>query len=575
MLNQNILNSEINKELKEFVAPADLIITEIKATLDGPRSFGITSIKNNSKLLGKLHHALNIDQYKKSKFRKNLLMHAKPADLRSYLQKTQLISPTQTTLGGVKEFEDYCEKASKLEWGNNDETKHFVKVFGYDESLIPQDEVVKQTIEDVTVAKRDPVTDTVTLTVYDTKPFRELYFFQNKIFYEAEELVENRYMRFIIQMPTGSGKTRTALEIATHFLNRENDEDEQRQVIWLAESNELNEQAIESFKRIWPYLGKKDIKLYRVWGKYTPNTIENNSFVVAGIAKLTNLLNNNPSSINPGLIICDEAHHAIAPTWKALINKLSEANGVRVIGLTATPVRGLDTAENDELIEFFQGNDHILDIDPMDSDTAIQYLQSKGYLAYISNDTQNDKIKSEEPLTIPTSVLRAASKAKELPEDFLTILAEDHKRNIAIAKKLLGLGKAKKRTLYFGTNRFQAKLMCAVLISFDIDAAYVDGETPMEYRLDVIKKFKSGDIDIICNCDLFTTGFEPKIEVVVIGRPTKSIVLHQQMIGRGMRGPKMGGTPSFELYEMDDGLEGYGIDLADHYFTQQWETSER
>ena len=102
MLNQNILNSEINKELKEFVAPADLIITEIKATLGGSGSFDITSIKNNSKLLGKLHHALNIDQYKKPKFRKNLLMHAKPADLISYLQKTKLVLPTKTKLNGFQ-----------------------------------------------------------------------------------------------------------------------------------------------------------------------------------------------------------------------------------------------------------------------------------------------------------------------------------------------------------------------------------------------------------------------------------------------------------------------------------------
>ena len=42
------------------------------------------------------------------------------------------------------------------------------------------------------------------------------------------------------------------------------------------------------------------------------------------------------------------------------------------------------------------------------------------------------------------------------------------------------------------------------------------------------------------------------------------------MVGRGMRGPKMGGTPSFELYEMDDGLEQYGIALADRYFIDQW-----
>ena len=54
----------------------------------------------------------------------------------------------------------------------------------------------------------------------------------------------------------------------------------------------------------------------------------------------------------------------------------------------------------------------------------------------------------------------------------------------------------------------------------------------------ILDKFR-----FFCNCDLFTTGFDdPKIEVIMIGRPTKSIVLHQQMIGRGMRGPKMGGT---------------------------------
>jgi superfamily II DNA or RNA helicase len=279
------------------------------------------------------------------------------------------------------------------------------------------------------------------------------------------------------------------------------------------------------------------------------------------------LLKRNPNLIAPDLIICDEAHHAIARTWKNLIEQLSTSNGARLIGLTATPIRGT-TAEDKELIEFFLGPDNIIDIDPGGELTPIDYLQKQGYLA---NVERQDKIKHDSKFIVPTAIWKAVAKSRDLPEDFLEILAQDNKRNYAIAKKLLELGKAKKRTLYFGTNRFQAKLMCAVLISFDIAAAYVDGDTPKAYRKDVINKFKSGDIDIICNCELFTTGFdEPEIQAIVIGRPTMSRILYQQMVGRGMRGPKMGGTPSFELYEMDDGLEQYGIALADRYFIDQW-----
>ena len=106
--------------------------------------------------------------------------------------------------------------------------------------------------------------------------------------------------------------------------------------------------------------------------------------------------------------------------------------------------------------------------------------------------------------------------------------------------------------------------------------AHIDASTVTEFRRESIQKFKNSEIQILFNNQVFATGFDaPSVEVLFIARPTKSPVLLLQMIGRGMRGPKMGGTTSFELYEMDDGLEGYGIDLADHYFTQQWETSER
>ena len=78
--------------------------------------------------------------------------------------------------------------------------------------------------------------------------------------------------------------------------------------------------------------------------------------------------------------------------------------------------------------------------------------------------------------------------------------------------------------------------------------------------------FPSMNINTIDNQEIVD---DPKIDAVVIGRPTTSLVLHTQMIGRGMRGPKMGGTESFDLYRINDELPG--VVLADSYFKEIWE----
>ena len=110
--------------------------------------------------------------------------------------------------------------------------------------------------------------------------------------------------------------------------------------------------------------------------------------------------------------------------------------------------------------------------------------------------------------SIPAALWRAASKARDLSPKFLEAIAEDNDRNRIIATKLLEIVKKKKRVLYFGTNVFQSKLMCAIMILNGINAVHIDGSTPHEYRRDCIRKFKNADVDIICNCDVFTTGFD-------------------------------------------------------------------
>tara|TARA_Y100000590_G_scaffold98862_2_gene112484 strand:+ start:1818 stop:3539 length:1722 start_codon:yes stop_codon:yes gene_type:complete len=571
MLNSNLTKAELVITLEKIekgklLDAIDVINTQISYE-SGGEAFAKKPIRYNSKILGTLHHILNISEYKKPEFREKLLRRAQPV---SHLTKFfNMVLPNDVPDPTISlselEISSLCKKASKLPWSNNFETRNFVHHFGYDESLIPLVKEKRADEEDVPVAKENPETGEISLSLNSTTPFRQLFSYQSRVFYKADELVEKRMMKFIIQMPTGSGKTRVAMEIASHFLNRGIEKEEPRQIIWLAEKEELLEQAIESFQNVFPHLGRKDAKIYRLYGGHKPTTFEQNSIIMANYPTLNNFLDENPDFLNPNLVICDEAHNAIAETYKPLIQGFND-KGAKVIGLTATPVRGVKTKENDELREFF--NDKLIPIETDEGsfDSAISFLQKKGYLSHVNQK----KFDSANLVgSIPQNLWKIASKARDLPDNFLKLIAENNDRNKMITIQLLEILKTKKRVLYFGTNVYQSKLMCSMMLLNEKNAVHIDGSTPHEYRRDCIKKFKNGDIDIICNANVFTTGFdEPKIEVVVIGRPTKSIVLNQQMIGRGMRGPKMGGTEEFDLYTIADQLPG--IDLAHELMEDSW-----
>ena len=138
---------------------------------------------------------------------------------------------------------------------------------------------------------------------------------------------------------------------------------------------------------------------------------------------------------------------------------------------------------------------------------------------------------------------------RDLPQGLLDIIARDDQRNIIIADYLQKLNKDRKQVLYFAPNVEQSKFMCAVMIAMGAKAAHVDGHTPIEYRREVVAKFRKSYLNFIFNFDVFSAGFDaPNIDAVFIARPTSSIVRHQQMIGRGLRGPKMGGTENCTIY---------------------------
>ena len=111
------------------------------------------------------------------------------------------------------------------------------------------------------------------------------------------------------------------------------------QIVWLAERDELCEQAITSMKRVWPHIGDVDLNIYRLWGSRHHDVLKSPAFIVATYQTLNGMLKKNHPLPAPTLVVTDEAHSVSAPTHRKVIDALS-TNKTRVIGLTATPMRG-------------------------------------------------------------------------------------------------------------------------------------------------------------------------------------------------------------------------------------------
>lgn len=465
-------------------------------------------------------------------------------------------------LVGISTDEDFktkVNKLAKLPWKNNANTQKLIQYLGLPESYIPP---VTETIPNVECICKPDV------------PFKSLLDFQTDICNRAVKTLSNPYSHFIIKMPTGSGKTRTTMEIITKELNAHPD----RSVIWLAHSEELCEQAVQCFKEVWEHVGRFDIDVMRVWGNNSLHELQRTSFIVAGLQKFYSLISNKKNneiygelvqkiSKNISLIVVDEAHKSIAPTYKKVIDTLSsQFNNVRIIGLTATPGRGSinsDSAETEELLEYY--NNEILEIDSGES-SVFSYLRNRKILAKMDYDP----LKTDLIFRLTEQEKRAVEKFYDYPEGFLERISTDSTRNLEIILKLKKVCEEKKKTIFFAGSLEHSKFICAVLIFLGFKAEHIDGSTKRERRAEIISDFKEGKLDVICNYGVLTTGFDaPNTDVVFIARPTLSVVLYSQMIGRGLRGPAIGGTEKCTIIDVIDNIENYASpDICYEYFKE-------
>ena len=526
---ESIFNSDQRKEL-------DLI-------LDAVDDNKTIKIIQDEKLLGQLHHAMNLHNYHKSSFRLKLLKHAPQKLVIKFAEK---IYPKKSLKNiSDSKYRSLVTDLSKLTWGNNANTYKFLKVFDYPEFLIPKSNQKWQNME---IIKGN----------IDSLPILKEY--QSRIFYNITKKLTTPNYRVLIQMPTGSGKTRTAIEIVCHFLNNNIDST----IVWLAESQELLDQAANSFKQIWSQNGKCNSKIYKIWGSDKVPKIKDDgaSFVVMGYAKYNSILKKNPSfSINPDLVIVDEAHQILATKYIELLDSLTDfLKGTKVIGLTATPGRGTNMEQNKKLAEQFNDNIERINvpdsIQKIDDDNVIEYLEMQGILSKIDPIPLITNIKFDISNNVWKRFVKIISnKYPDFEESELKTLAKNIHRNALIAQRIIQLLKEKKRILYFGTTSEQTLLMYATILKLGYNAGYVDAKTDKEFRKQFVDKFRNGEIDIIFNHSVFTTGFDaPETNVIFIARPICSPILISQMVGRGLRGNNVGGTKSCLFVQVVDDL---------------------
>ncbi len=418
--------------------------------------------------------------------------------------------------------------------------------------------------------------------------FYELFDYQYIIKQQVINDLENKdkhLYKILVHMPTGTGKTKTTMHIIAHYLNFISKG--KGTVIWIAHSDELLKQAYDTFISVWSHLALFNINVYKSWVEF-PSAINDGIFFTSIQALQMKVKKPIFDDIqkNASLIVFDEVHKSGAKKYKECIDKLmltENAIGKKFIGLTATPGRTTEFSRQNVL--FRNDFDHFIGIDVdrinnisltpnearnyQGSKDPIKYFQEHNYLSRIIAEPLKFELDSATYEKLKKEYL---GKRDDYSDALLKEIGLNKSRNMLIVEKLQELHRNNIPTIVFACSLQHAKMLSAFLRMLNIDNSLVIGDMGTYERREAIQDFKSGKVNFIINYEILTTGFDStNIKCVFITRPTKSVILYSQMIGRGLRGIKMGGNAECKLIDLQDNIEQFSNECeAFTHFDSYW-----
>ncbi|MBQ8673683.1 MAG: DEAD/DEAH box helicase [Bacteroides sp.] len=307
----------------------------------------------------------------------------------------------------------------------------------------------------------------------------------------------------MVQMPTGTGKTHVLAEVVNGFLGTDDtDKSVTKRILIVAHRIELIGQIRETLSRFHYSLPS----LTEGQGGGSAVSVESIQTISRRIESL---------DFTPDLVIIDEAHHALAKTYRVLWEKWPKA---KFLGLTATPCR----MNRSGFTDLF---------DVLVTSWSIAEFIAKGVLSAF--DYASIRPDCAEQQLIDALEKRGADGDYQVKE--MDAVLNKRPSIERLYRSMMQFAKGKKGIVY-AISIDHARNIASYYKEQGVNSVAIDSKTPREERKQLVNDFKEGKIQVLVNVDVFSEGFDcPDVEFVQMARPTLSLSKYLQQVGRGLR----------------------------------------
>lgn len=309
----------------------------------------------------------------------------------------------------------------------------------------------------------------------------------------------------MLQMPTGTGKTRLFSSLLKDLQKFASVSDREINCLVMVHRQELVEQIVKELSKGY---GLESGIIQAGYKQELDKVIQ-----VASVQTLSRRLHIWKEK-KFDVVIVDEAHHVPAESYRTILKSYPDS---KLLGVTATPYR----LSGEGFTDIFEE----LIISP-----SIKQFIDRGYLSRYEYYSVRSNSEVQRELDSVTTF----QNGDYTDADMTRICDNDHIR-AQIVETYQKYAPGKKGIIYT-INKVHNNNLCADFNRVGIRTVAIDSKTPALVRKKYIDDFKSGLIDIICNVNIFSEGFDcPDIEFIQLARPTQSLSMFLQQIGRGLR----------------------------------------